>query len=156
MKGKILMGGMLGVVALLGAGMWYYQNYAYYDVFENPNFTVRLTRVGNGFPAPILTRDLTVLNAMTSPLKFRACFTVQNSIPMLTETFEIYENPTPLRSPGWFECFDYARITEDLDSGSAIAFLGERDFSDGVDRVVAVYPDGRAFAWNQLNDKYAN
>jgi hypothetical protein len=23
-----------------------------------------------------------------------------------------------------------------------------------VDRIVALYPDGRAFAWHQLNDRY--
>ncbi len=36
-----------------------------------------------------------------------------------------------------------------------MAFLGEKDIRDGgVDRVIAVYPDGRAFAWHQLNEKY--
>jgi hypothetical protein len=29
--------------------------------------------------------------------------------------------------------------------------LSEPEIHPGVDRVVAVFPDGRAFAWHQLN-----
>jgi hypothetical protein len=32
-----------------------------------------------------------------------------------------------------------------------VAFLGERDVTYGIDRIVAVYPDGRAMAWHQIN-----
>jgi hypothetical protein len=35
-----------------------------------------------------------------------------------------------------------------------LAFLSQADISKGVDRVVAVFADGRAFAWHQLNDTY--
>jgi hypothetical protein len=38
-----------------------------------------------------------------------------------------------------------------LETGQALAFLSTRDVTWGVDRVVAVMPDGRAFAWNQIN-----
>ena len=33
-----------------------------------------------------------------------------------------------------------------------VAFLSVADITRGVDRVVAVFPDGQAFAWHQLND----
>jgi hypothetical protein len=36
-----------------------------------------------------------------------------------------------------------------ISEGQAVAFVGERDVWPGVDRVVAVYFDGRAVAWNQ-------
>ena len=40
-----------------------------------------------------------------------------------------------------------------MERGEALAFLSQHDIASGVDRVVAVYPDGRAFAWHQLNDE---
>ena len=46
----------------------------------------------------------------------------------------------------------YAAIGAALESGEALAFLSEPEIHPGVDRVVAVFPDGRAFAWHQLND----
>ena len=54
--------------------------------------------------------------------------------------------------PAWA---DRIRARAALEAGEAIAFLGQKDITDGVDRVVAIFPDGRAFAWNQLNEKYA-
>ena len=68
-----------------------------------------------------------------------------------TGTYAAYEKPTPLIGPSWFDCFDAGTLTEDLEGGAAAAFLGQRNIKPGVDRVVAVYPDGRGFAWNQLN-----
>jgi hypothetical protein len=38
-------------------------------------------------------------------------------------------------------------------AGEALAFLSEPNIHPGVDRVVAVFPDGRAFAWHQLNQR---
>ena len=35
--------------------------------------------------------------------------------------------------------------------GEALAFLSEPLKDYGMDRVVAVFPDGRAYAWHQLN-----
>ena len=57
----------------------------------------------------------------------------------------------PLTAPGWFDCFDAVAIGEALEKGEAIAFLSQANIHPGVDRVVAVFPDGRAFAWHQLN-----
>ncbi|MBS0563510.1 MAG: histidine kinase, partial [Proteobacteria bacterium] len=34
----------------------------------------------------------------------------------------------------------------------AVAFLSDENIHPGVDRVVAVYADGRAYAWQQLNE----
>ena len=68
---------------------------------------------------------------------------------------QIYEGAEPLIAPPWFDCFDAARIGPDVADGPAVAFLSQREIAPGVDRVIAVYPDGRAFAWHQLNEKYA-
>lgn len=155
MKGKYLMGGLLGFTAVFAGALWYFQNYAYYVVSQSRDFDIALTLVSDGAPQAILAHDFKVLSAETSPLKFRACFTVDNSIPMLTETYAIYENATPLIPPSWFRCFDAGEISDDLETGRAVAFLSVADVAHGVDRVVAVYPDGRAYAWQQLNGKEA-
>ena len=70
---------------------------------------------------------------------------------MLTETYVSYEGAVPLNAPNWFGCFDAASIGEDLEEGQAFAFLSERNITYGIDRVVAVYDDGRAYAWHQIN-----
>ena len=45
-----------------------------------------------------------------------------------------------------------AAIGAALETGEAVAFLSQANSHPGVDRVVAVFPDGRAYAWHQLND----
>ena len=44
-----------------------------------------------------------------------------------------------------------ARIGEALEKGEAIAFLSQANIAPQIDRVVAVFPDGRAYAWHQLS-----
>ena len=61
-----------------------------------------------------------------------------------------HEAPTPLTAPGWFDCFDAGKIADALDSGEALAFLSQSAVAPQIDRVVAVFPDGRAYAWHQL------
>jgi hypothetical protein len=56
-----------------------------------------------------------------------------------------------LTAPGWFGCFDAEAIGEALKEGRAVAYLGEENIHYGIDRVVAVMDDGRAFAWHQIN-----
>jgi len=155
MKGSYLMGGMLVFAVAFGGALWYAQNYAYYNVTTPDAYTIPMTLAGGG-TQPILGRGYTVLDAKTSPLKFRACFKAENSIPMMTETYRVYTKPTPLEPPSWFSCFDVKQLTDDLETGKAVAFLSKRNFVDGVDQVVAVYDDGRAYAWRQLNEKYAD
>jgi hypothetical protein len=57
----------------------------------------------------------------------------------------------PLVAPGWFDCFDAAAIGADLAAGRAAAVLGEANVTYGIDRVLALYPDGRGYAWHQIN-----
>jgi hypothetical protein len=70
---------------------------------------------------------------------------------MLTETYVAYPKAEPLNAPSWFSCFDAAAIGAALEKGEALAFLSQSDILPQVDRVVAVFPDGRAYAWHQLN-----
>jgi hypothetical protein len=70
---------------------------------------------------------------------------------MLTETYQPYEGAEPLVAPGWFDCFDADEIGAALSEGTAMAFMGTENQSYGIDRIVAILPDGRGFAWHQIN-----
>ena len=43
---------------------------------------------------------------------------------------------------------------KDLEDGKASAFLFQKEEFDGIDNVIAIYPDGRSYRWRQLNSKY--
>ncbi len=137
---------------LAGGAIYYLQEYAYYQpVAFTPGDEIELTALVSGQPEPIPVADLQGIDATSSPLRFRACFTTPVDQPTLTEGFKVYDNAVPLNAPSWFDCFDAAKIGAALESGEAIAFLGQAEIAPQIDRVVAVFPDGRAFAWHQIN-----
>jgi hypothetical protein len=153
-NGKFVGGAIVLSALIAGAAVWYMQVYGYYEPLpaSAPAAEIRLTSVTTGRPEPILTEGFSGIDADSSPLRFRGCFSTPLSLAMLSETFAVYDHATPLNAPGWFDCFDAATIGADLESGAAIAFLSEHEIRPGIDRVVAVYPDGRAYAWHQLNE----
>jgi Family of unknown function (DUF6446) len=112
---------------------------------------VQLTSVVSGLPEVILFENFKAIDSGSSPIRFRACFDTGLSQAMLTETYVTYAAATPLVAPGWFDCFDAEAIGTALQSGEAIAFMGVQDIAYGIDRVVAVLPDGRGYAWHQIN-----
>lgn len=135
---------------LAGVAMYYLQVYAYYDELE-PTDTVMLTSVVTGQPEPVAVDGFAGIDSTSSPIRYRACFTTSLSLASLTETYVLRDEATPLVAPGWFDCFDAAQIGADLESGTALAFIGTENITYGIDRVVAVYDDGRAYAWNEIN-----
>jgi len=145
--------GIIVVSALIaGAALYYLQVYAYYEEISLEVEDVQLTSMFTGEPEPILFENFKAIDSDSSPLRFRACFDTQLSFGLLTETYEIYDAAEPLNAPGWFDCFDAGQIGADLASGVALPFMGIENIQYGIDRVIAVYPDGRAFAWHQIND----
>ena len=156
MNGKIVVGFIVLIAALAGIGGYWLQEYAYYQpVAFTPGAEIVLTPLTFATPEPIPVKDVQGIDATSSPLRFRACFTSEVTLATLTETYTVYDKPTPLNGPSWFTCFDAGAITEALASGQAVAFLGQANVLPNtenveIDRVVAVFPDGRAFAWNQL------
>lgn len=152
MNGKIpaLVITMFALIA--GAAVYYLQEYAYYDsVSFAPGNEISLTLIESGLPEPILAEGIEGIDADSSPLRFRACFHTPMTQAMLTETYKTYDGAVPLIAPSWFGCFDANAIGEALEKGEAIAFLSQANIAPQVDRVVAVFPDGRAFAWHQLS-----
>ena len=159
--GKILASVIVISAIVAGAALYYLQVYAYYEEVTysaEPSMQgetqIQLTSLESNLPEPILVEDFQGIDADSSPLRFRACFTTPQSQAMLTETYVTMEDAVPLTGPKWFGCYDAVEVGEALEAGEAIAFLGEASIHDGVDRVVAVFPDGRAFVWHQLNEKF--
>jgi hypothetical protein len=152
MMGKILAGFIVIAALLAGGAMYYLQVYGYYSPVEvsSPAAEVRLTTV-EGLVEPIIADGFEGIDADSSPIRFRACFTTPQSKAMMTETYVVYDEAVPLTAPGWFSCFDAEAIGTALEEGRAVAYLGEENITYGIDRVIAVLDDGRAFAWNQIN-----
>lgn len=152
MNGKIPALVILMFALIAGAAVYYLQEYAYYEPASfTPGKEIRLTLIESGQPEPILAENIEGIDADSSPLRFRACFHTPMSQAMLTETYKTYANAVPLIAPTWFGCFDANAIGAALEKGEAIAFLSQANIAPQVDRVVAVFPDGRAFAWHQLS-----
>ena len=96
--------------------------------------------------------DVEAIDADSSPIRYRACFRLDRSLDDLSAEFMPYGRAEPRNAPEQFGCFDARAIGEALERGEAVAFLGVRDVQYGIDRVVAVFPDGRGYAWHQIND----
>ena len=151
MNGKFVGGFIVLIAAIAGVSMYWLQEYAYYTpVNFKPGQEILLTPIESGTPEPILADNITGIDADSSPLRFRACFHTPLTLAMLTETYRAYPNPVPLIGPKSFGCFDANAIGEALERGEALAFLSQAEIAPKIDRVVAVFPDGRAYAWHQI------
>ena len=149
--GRFAVGFIVLTAALGGVFLWYTAERAFYEpVVFTPGAEIRLVPLAGDQPEPIVVAGIEGTDAASSPIKFRACFTTPLSLAMLTETYRPYDGAVPLNAPALFPCFDAATIGRALETGEALAFLSEPGIHPGVDRVVAVFADGRAYAWHQL------
>lgn len=144
---------LLVFCAVVGGGFMYYQQvYAYYyEVPATGETDVQLTPQGADRPEPLAHEGFEAIDADSSPIRYRACFTTSLGPQELTETYREDDEAVPLTAPGWFGCFDAVEIGEALEAGRARAFLGQENIRYGIDRVVAIHEDGRGWAWNQIN-----
>lgn len=154
MNGKLV--GILIMVAglIAGAAMYYLQVYGFYqEVADRDDGTsVQVVGLVSGEAEPIVYADFQAINADSSPIRFRACFTTIHGHAMLTETYQLLEEATPRNAPGWFGCFDAAEIGAGLQAGTILAFQGQKNVEYGVDQIVAIHEDGRGWIWHDLND----
>ncbi len=136
-----------------GAALYYLQVYGYYEeVADTGQGDVQLVNLVTGQSEPILYSDFQAIDAQSSPIRYRACFTTSHSQAMLTETYELVDVSPPRNAPGWFDCFDAGEISADLEDGTALLFMGQKNVHYGVDRLVAIHEDGRGWVWHELND----
>ena len=150
--GKILVSFLVVSAALAGGLMYFLQVYGFYDEVESVGSGDVVLTTNQGVAEPILSENFQGIDAESSPLRYRACFTTPMSEALLTETYQIYDEAVPLVAPGWFECFDAVQIGAALEEGAATAYLGTFNVTYGFDRVVAIFPDGQGFVWHQLNE----
>ncbi len=150
MSGKILALVIVGFGLIAGVAMYWLQVYAFYEDVElaaNGGDVVLNVTHSDGSLEALSPATFAGIDADSSPIRFRACFTLEAAPADLTP----YPDATPLVAPGWFDCFDAERIGADLEAGTATAYLGEENVTYGIDRIVALYPDGRGYAWHQIN-----
>ena len=149
MTGRALMIGLLLFAGVFAAGLWYAQVYAFYEETEADAVTV----AGESYPVT----DWEGIDAATSPLKLRSCFRLTEAAAAeIAERLDPFEDATPLVAPAWFECYDAGSLTADLEAGRANAYLAAGEEEPGADRVMVLYPDGRAYQWRQLTEEFAN
>jgi hypothetical protein len=145
----------MGVVILIsslvaGVGMYYLQVYGFYEAVSEQD--VQLTALATEQPESIIFDSFQAIDAESSPIRYRACFTTTQSLALLTETYVLADGIDPRNAPGWFDCFDAAAIAAELEAGTALTFMGEKNIHFGVDRIVAITEDGRGYVWHELND----
>ena len=147
MSGKAIGVIIIACGLLAGAALYYFQVFYFYDRVTPAEVDIRITRGGRA--GSIEARELSAIDATSSPIRFRACFDAPTTASAGAQP---YDGAVPLNAPFWFRCFDADAIAGDLAAGRARAFLGERNVIWGVDRVLALYPDGRGYAWHQINE----
>ena len=145
MTGKLVALFLAFAALLAGAGMYYLQVHAFYERLEPRSSIVAI--LPDGGTARLAVSAFEGIDSDSSPLRMRACVTLEDPAPELP----LHPQPTPLNAPRWFSCFDAAAIAADLATGRARPHLVEGNFAFGFDRVMALYPDGRAFLWQQMN-----
>jgi hypothetical protein len=153
MNGKLVGIIILGSAAIVGAAIWYLQVYGFYERADlgDDMIAVELTSLITGQPEPIIAEDFEAIDATSSPIRYRACFTTPLTQAELSETYQPYPEAKPLVTPGWFDCFDSDEVDMALEQGRARAFMGQQNIYYGIDRVVAIMDDGRGFVWQLIN-----
>ena len=151
-SGKIIAGAVLLCAILAGGALYYLQIFGYYTRLQSNDVTVQLTtKDGVGTRNPLEIRQAQAITADSSPIRYRACFDTDLTSTKALDRFEPYKGASPLVAPFWFSCFDAKALGRDLENNQAIAFLGTENITYGIDEIVVLYPDGRGYAWRQIN-----
>ncbi|WP_322889588.1 MULTISPECIES: DUF6446 family protein [unclassified Yoonia] len=147
---RVLIVAMLVLAVVVGAAMYYLQVYAYYEDVVATEGDITLTAADGGDPITVPFSAFTGIDAISSPLRYRACLTTDIDAGTLATAIPL-PFAEPRIAPRWFDCFDARQIGADLREGLATAYMGTANLQYGIDRVFAVYPDGRAYIWHEIN-----
>lgn len=147
--GRVLALALVLAGLLAGVGVWYAQTRAFYAPVALEALPMDLA---DGTAITLHPTLAQAIDSDSSPLRFRACLTLSRElVARLAELAAPAAGATPLIAPDWFDCFDAARLTADLAAGRARALMVQGNIRYGFDRVMALYPDGRAYLWHQAN-----
>jgi hypothetical protein len=98
--GKLIVGAIVIVAAIAACGLWYTAERAYYTpVAFQPGAEIRLVPLTSDQPEAIIVDGIEGIDADSSPIKFRACFTTPLTLATLTETYRDYPGAEPLVAP---------------------------------------------------------
>ena len=151
-------GKLVGIVIILlglvvGAAIYYLQVYGYYrEIPATGARDVTLITLADGASMPIEHAGFKAIDADSSPIRFRACFTTTLTPERARALYVEAPGIEPRNAPGWFDCFDSENISNALRDGSMTTFLSAKNYAYGVDRIVAIGVDGRGYIWPTLND----
>ena len=153
MNGKWVGIALLLCAAFAGGGLYYLQVFGFYDrVAAEPGREVLLSPAGDHPPEPILVREFEAIDADSSPIRYRACFTTDETIDALSARYVRLPDAEPRNAPFWFSCFDARAIGQGIEEGTVSVFLGVKNHAYGVDRLVAIDAQGQGWVWHELND----
>jgi hypothetical protein len=140
--------GILGTAAVAGVGMYYLQVYGFYEEASGEAAGPVLLSCPTAPPSRSPSPTSGPSSATPPP---SATAPASRATPPRRRAGQPYADATPRTAPGWFDCFDAAAIGAALESGEAQALLSVKDLRYGIDRVIAVLPDGRGYAWHEIN-----
>ncbi|MFD2738489.1 DUF6446 family protein [Sulfitobacter aestuarii] len=152
MNGKIVGIAILLMAAIAGFGLYYLQIYGFYREVPGPEHGLALVSRAGGEADPIAVTGYRAIDADSSPIRYRACFTTDQDPAALGATYVTLDGLEPRNAPGWFDCFDAGAISQALGNGTAQVFLAQKNIAYGVDRVVAITDAGQGFVWHELNE----
>jgi hypothetical protein len=144
--GRILAASVVLAGLIAGVAMWWLQTRAFYVTVERAAMTV--VPAGGGEARPVPVESFEGIDSDSSPIRYRACFELDTAI---LDDAAPAPDAVPLTAPGWFDCFDAEAIGWALETGEATAILSRENAPYGIDRVIALFPDGRGYAWTQIN-----
>lgn len=150
-RSKVLVTVLLAIAILAGGGLWWLQNYAYYNRLSVPTEEITLVSDITGLPEVVPYTNFRAIESVSAPIGFRSCFDIDLPMDVIARNYTPFEGAEPLVAPRWFDCYDAVALGDALEAGEATAWLGRRDVVWGFDRVIALMPDGRALGWNQIN-----
>ncbi len=148
MNGRSLIIVFLTFLMIFTLLLFYFQNFAYYKRLKIKNSLLIEKKL-------VEVTEYSGITASSSGLKLRECFRIVDQSFDIS-VLKVYQKPTPLNAPFWFGCFNAKSLADDLIANKAVAFLSKKEEFDGIDKVIALYPDGTAFQWRQLNEKYGD
>ncbi len=156
LSGKILAGAIVAISLLFGVAVYYFQIYHYYTAFPvEETRSLILADADTQEAAQVNVSNFRAIDAESSPIRYRACFETDVDLAAFTDKFMEYTPEQaefgPRNAPGWFDCFDAAKIGSLIEAGDAKVFLSRRNIQFGIDRVVAVTTSGDGYIWHELN-----
>ncbi|MBO9450092.1 histidine kinase [Tropicibacter sp. R16_0] len=153
MAGKLLVIALLLSTVVAGAALYYLQIYGfYYTVEDQPGRAVQVMAQDTREAQPIAYSEFQAIDADSSPIRYRACFSTDLSLDDLSATYVESDKTEPRVAPDWFDCFDAQAIGAAIGEGRARTYLAAKNIHFGVDRIVAVTDDGKGYVWHEFND----